>query len=123
MNLLLAEFIASLPQKLVLQVQTKNYLNYCCDSGEDFEEIDIRLFDNGVVEEINFLNRKSLHRPFAEGPAFQDWWVNGQPREMSYWENGNRHRPISEGPALQVWNRAGQLEVNAYYENGIEVKI
>ena len=103
MNIKLAELIDSIPPYYVKTQYPGSaayqYNNY---------SISIGWYLNGEPSSYVYRQNGELHRPYTEGPAYQDWHPNGQPWEISYYENGNLHRPSEDGPATQTWNANGQ---------------
>ena len=71
-------------------------------------------YESGQIKSITIRNEKGqLHN--LNGPAYQDWYKNGQEQYRECLVKGRRHNP--EGPAVQRWYETGQEAYRAYQVN------
>jgi hypothetical protein len=69
-------------------------------------------------EHIGYWADTLLHDPPNGGPAFIDWYENGQPWKAIHFQQGQRHDPRDGGPAYRCWYESGQLRGEFYYQQG-----
>ena len=65
--------------------------------------------------EIYYLDGK---RHKEDGPAYQNWYKNGQKKSKYHYLNGKDHR--EDGPAYQYWFENGKKRQEKYYLDGKE---
>lgn len=78
----------------------------------------ITQWPNGIKSLETYKIGDTYHN--ENGPAYTEWYDDGQMKRCFYFINGKRHR--LDGPAWETWYENGKPGYKGYFVNDIEIE-